>query len=132
MKINRALETCIYGTDLESMERFYTQVMELELRAKLDGRHLFFRCGPGMLLIFNPEATKIVLGDIPTHGATGQGHVAFAIAQDAYDDLRAHLHHHGVPIEREITWESGVLSVYVRDPAGNSVEFTTPALWGIE
>jgi len=36
----------------------------------------------------------------------------------------------GVPIESEVRWPRGGRSLYVRDPAGNSVEIASPALWG--
>jgi hypothetical protein len=35
-----------------------------------------------------------------------------------------------VPIEREIEWDEGGTSIYVRDPAGNSVELAPPTIWG--
>ena len=37
----------------------------------------------------------------------------------------------GVAIESEIGWPQGGESIYVRDPAGNSVEFVTAAVWGL-
>jgi hypothetical protein len=37
---------------------------------------------------------------------------------------------HGVEVEREIGWPDGSRSLYVRDPAGNSVELAPPSLWG--
>ena len=35
----------------------------------------------------------------------------------------------GVPIEAEIAWPQGGHSLYVRDPASNSVELATPSIW---
>ena len=35
-----------------------------------------------------------------------------------------------IAIESEITWKNGARSVYFRDPAGNSLEFAEPKLWG--
>ena len=37
----------------------------------------------------------------------------------------------GIAIESDFHWPHGPRSVYVRDPAGNSVEFADPALWEI-
>jgi catechol 2,3-dioxygenase-like lactoylglutathione lyase family enzyme len=38
----------------------------------------------------------------------------------------------GVAIEAEISWpQGGHHSLYVRDPAGNSVELASPTLWGL-
>jgi catechol 2,3-dioxygenase-like lactoylglutathione lyase family enzyme len=131
MHVDRVLESVLYAQDLEAAEKFYTDVVGLHLLSKMEGRHLFFTCGPGMLLIFNPEDTNVPLGEIPTHGAHGPGHIAFAIDASKLDEVRAHLEIKHVDIEREVTWESGVTSIYVRDPAGNSVEFAPPQLWGL-
>jgi hypothetical protein len=35
-----------------------------------------------------------------------------------------------VEIEREVDWDEGGTSLYVRDPAGNSVELAPPTIWG--
>jgi catechol 2,3-dioxygenase-like lactoylglutathione lyase family enzyme len=37
----------------------------------------------------------------------------------------------GISIEAEIRWPRGGASVYVRDPAGNSVELAPARIWGI-
>ncbi|MCY4086128.1 MAG: VOC family protein [Actinomycetia bacterium] len=63
------------------------------------------------------------------HGVQGEGHVAFMMRESDTDAWRTHLNSHGVPIESEVSWPDGGHSIYVRDPGGNSVEFTTPALW---
>src|SRR5438105_1039171 len=52
------LETCVYARDLEAAERFYTTVLGLEVIARMPGRHVFFRCGRGVFLVFNPDKTE--------------------------------------------------------------------------
>ena len=37
---------------------------------------------------------------------------------------------HGIDVEHVERWGEGKRSLYVRDPAGNSVELATPNLWG--
>jgi catechol 2,3-dioxygenase-like lactoylglutathione lyase family enzyme len=49
----------------------------------------------------------------------------------AFDAWREHLHGQGVAVEKEVEWPKGGKSLYVRDPAGNSVELVTPGLWGL-
>ena len=53
------LETVLYARDLEATERFYRDVLDLEPFVSVAGRHLFYRCGNQVLLIFNPLATKV-------------------------------------------------------------------------
>lgn len=130
MQPHGVIETCLYATDLDAAEAFYRDVLGLTLKNRLGSRMLIFHCGSGMLLIFNPELTS--LGDTaPPHGATGAGHIAFRVKPDEFDGWRARLAAHGVPIESEMSWAEGGWSVYFRDPAGNSLEFTNAATWGL-
>ena len=63
-------------------------------------------------------------------GAQGPGHVAFAASAAELDRWRARLADAGVAIEADFAWPTGARSIYVRDPAGNSVELAEPSLWG--
>jgi catechol 2,3-dioxygenase-like lactoylglutathione lyase family enzyme len=130
------LETALYCSDLEAAEHFYREVIGLEVLSKQPGRHVFFRCGDGMVLLFNPEATADPAAPtggpvVPQHGAHGPGHVAFRLPECDIERWRAHLESAQVPIEAEMNWPRGGYSLYVRDPVGNSVEFATAAVWGL-
>ncbi len=133
MTPDRVLETCLYVDDLELAEVFYSRLFGFELFAKVAGRHVFFRCGQGMFLLFNPEATRIDSGlGLPTHGATGPGHAAFAMKESEIATWRDRLDAHNIPIECEYSWPAGGFSIYFRDPAGNSIELATPGTWGLD
>jgi catechol 2,3-dioxygenase-like lactoylglutathione lyase family enzyme len=130
------LESCLSATDLDAAERFYTQVIGLEKHAREDGRHVFFRCGDGMVLIFNPQhtstvATTIAGSPVPLHGTRGAGHLAFAANESEMPAWRKHLAKMHVPIESEVHWPQGGTSLYIRDPAGNSIELASPRIWGL-
>jgi catechol 2,3-dioxygenase-like lactoylglutathione lyase family enzyme len=131
----RVLETAVYARDLDAAERFYGGVIGLERVVRAGSRHVFFRCGSGMVLVFNPEATAEASGGdlpVPPHGAEGPGHLCFAVPGDDLDGWRARLEAAGHAVEADFRWPTGARSVYVRDPAGNSVEFAEPGLWGFE
>jgi catechol 2,3-dioxygenase-like lactoylglutathione lyase family enzyme len=87
-----------------------------------------------MLLVFDPARTASAPGDVggtpvPAHGARGAGHVCFRVAADELGAWRERLEGAGVAIEAEITWPRGGSSLYVRDPAGNSVELAPASIW---
>ena len=135
MKLDFVLEACLYVDDLDAAETFYTKTLGLALHSKLEGRHVFFRCGNQMVLLFNPETTSdpdLTPRGLGVHGSHGPGHLAFGVTEDEIDLWRAHLESQGVSIEQEIDWGgSRGRSVYFRDPDGNSLEFATSALWGL-
>lgn len=131
MRPMRILETCLYVDDLEAARDFYQRVLGLEPFAQVPGRHVFFRCGQAVFLVFNPEASSLPSSQVPPHGAYGPGHVAFAVEAASLSAWKEHLAAHGVPIEAEVDWPGGGRSLYFRDPAGNSVELATPETWGL-
>jgi catechol 2,3-dioxygenase-like lactoylglutathione lyase family enzyme len=134
LKVPEILEVALYVTDLAAAEHFYTKIMGLSLYSKVAERHVFLRCSDRMVLLFNAEAT-VNSGDgpldAPEHGMKGAGHIAFAARDREIDQWKEYLTAQGVSIEKEICWERG-RSIYFRDPSGNSVEITSPAIWGIE
>ncbi len=129
--LQRVLETVLYADDLTAAERFYGEILGLQLDSRKDGVFAFFRLGDGMLLLFRAEATR--RNDmVPPHGASGPGHVCFAVPEAALDGWKARLRERGVAIEHEQAWPRGSRSFYFRDPAGNSLEIASPKIWGME
>ncbi|HTV69026.1 MAG TPA: VOC family protein [Rhizobiaceae bacterium] len=136
MQPSAILESALYVTDLAAAETFYGEVIGLERIAKVDGRHVFFRCGQGVLLLFNAEATKNAPPPdaklpVPPHGTVGEGHLCFAATAQEIDAWRKRLEDNGVAIEADFGWPNGGRSIYFRDPSGNSIEFAEPRIWGL-
>ena len=133
--IAAVLETALYVDDLDAAERFYGGVLGLEKISRAGNRHVFFRCGHGVLLIFNPDETEKPAPEgalpVPGHGARGQGHVCFRLKGDDFASLLDRLQSNGVATESDFCWPNGARSVYFRDPAGNSLECAEGALWGL-
>ncbi|MEO9780367.1 MAG: VOC family protein [Sedimentitalea sp.] len=127
------LETALYVDDLDAATGFYQGLLGLEAFQTVPGRHVFFRIGKAVLLVFNPDATEQPTQNprlpVPPHGARGPGHVCFAMPRDQIDAMRARLIAAGIEVDTEFDWPNGAHSLYVRDPAGNSVEFAEPWLW---
>lgn len=123
-------ETVLYASDLAAALKFYQDVLGLRQIGQMTGRGLVFRINPdSVLLIFDPAKTLVPSTVVPSHGATGPGHVGFAIPAGALEQWRAHLAAHNIPIEMDVPWPLGGRSLYVRDPAGNSVEFIDGRVW---
>lgn len=136
MQAQAILESALYADDLDAAEAFYRDVMGLERIARVEGRHVFFRCGEGVLLVFNPaETVKPPNPDaklpVPPHGTSGAGHLCFRASEAEIDGWKSHFAARGVAVEAEFAWPSGGRSIYFRDPAGNSLEFANPTIWGL-
>ncbi len=134
MKASAILETILYGEDIAALRRFYEGVIGLEVRRELEGQFVFLHCGQSMLLVFNPTISAVKprsFTSAPPHGARGAGHVCFSASAVELDQWRVHLARHGIDLEADFEWPDGGRSIYCRDPAGNSVEFAEPRIWGL-
>lgn len=129
-EILRIYETVVYGADLDAMVAFYADALGLRLVDGPDGSSAALRVPDGgVLLIFDPSRSSAAGRVAPSHGTSGAAHVAFAVTANTLELWRTRLEEHAVEIERQVTWEQGARSLYVRDPAGNSVELTEDELW---
>ncbi len=133
MQVQQILETCLYVDDLEAAREFYSQVLGLTLVTEMEGRHVFFRCGQTMLLLFNPDSTSNLESaeEAPAHGARGRGHCCFTMDEGDTDSWRERLNRFGVDVEKETQWPQGGVSLYFRDPSENCLELATRRVWGI-
>jgi len=142
MQPRAILESALYVTDLDAAEAFYAGVLGLEKIGRVANRHVFFKCGSGVLLLFNAEATRQPPAPdarlpVPPHGTTGQGHLCFAATADEIEGWKKHLEAKNIAIEADFEWPPkpgqarGGRSIYFRDPSGNSLEFTEPKIWNL-
>ena len=130
------LESALYVDDLDAAEAFYASVMGLERIAKVAGRHVFFRCGEGVLLLFDAAKTRVPPAPeakfpVPPHGTRGEGHLCFRGSEEEIARWKSHLEANGVAVEADFEWPQGGRSIYFRDPAGNSLEIANPKIWGL-
>lgn len=123
-------ETVLYAADVAAAASFYSQVLRLRLLEEPDELGAVFRLDDGgVLLLFDPGRASAPGRRVPSHGARGAGHVAFTVEAGGLEEFAVELRRRGVEIEREITWDEGGRSLYVRDPAGNSVELIDGEAW---
>ncbi len=121
-------ETVLYGSSIDALAAFYRDVIGLALiEADPDLLAALRLPQGGVLLVFDPANAAAPGRHVPSHGAEGPGHVAFRV--ENLDAWREHLTAHQVAIEREVHWGAELASIYVRDPAGNSVELANGELW---
>ena len=130
------LESALYVTDLSAAEAFYSDVLGLTVLGKVEGRHVFFRCGDGVLLLFNADATEVpppadARLPVPPHGARGPGHICFRAESEEIEGWKRRLEEEGIEVEADFEWPNGGRSIYFRDPAGNSLEFAEARIWGL-
>ncbi|MBA3882447.1 MAG: VOC family protein [Chthoniobacterales bacterium] len=125
----QVFESVLYADDLPAAEQFYRDVLGLEVITS-SALVVSFRCAGSVLLIFNPALSSPPGRDIPSHGRSGAGHLAFRASEPELEEWKRRLISASVAIEAEVDWEQGGRSLYFRDPAGNSIEFAPLTLWG--
>jgi catechol-2,3-dioxygenase len=128
------LETALYVDDLDAASAFYEGVMGLPVLHADARMRAYDVNGRNVLLLFvrggTTEPVETGGGLIPPHDASGQIHMAFAVAPGELEAWRAHLAEHDIAIEGTSEWHRGGHSLYFRDPDGNLLELaTTPGLW---
>lgn len=130
------LEASLYVDNLDAAAKFYEGILQLEQILSVEGRHIFYRCGETVVLLFIADKTRDTTTNsklpVPPHGAEGAGHICFAAAGKDLDGWRLRFEQAGIAIESDFKWPNGARSIYVRDPAGNSVEFAEPTLWAMK
>jgi len=133
MRPTHVLETSLYASDLEAARYFYGTVLDLPVVFDEPERHLSFRCGRGIVHVFIAAVTRET-ESLPAHGADGAAHAAFAVPYGQMEAWRARFAEYDIPIEDTASWRhhERAVSLYVRDPAGNSIELGTPELWGLD
>lgn len=130
MAITGVYETVLYAEDVAAAAAFYKDVLGLRLVDGPDELAAAFRLDDGgVLLIFNPSLASVSGRPVPSHGTSGAGHVAFSVDEGTLAEWGKALGDRGVEIELERGWQRGGRSIYVRDPAGNSVELVDGDLW---
>lgn len=128
--IRAVYETVLYAQDVATVARFYTDILGFKVVRDSGALSRALRLPDGaMLLIFDPRESARPGREVPSHGSLGAGHIAFRIDREDYPRWLDHLKRSGIPIEHEHTWSSGARSIYIRDPAGNSVELADGELW---
>ncbi|MBU6413805.1 MAG: VOC family protein [Planctomycetes bacterium] len=88
-----------------------------------------FPTGDAVLLLFHPAYAATPGRGVPTHGTTGPGHIAFRVTAGMLDQWLKRFAELEVEVELDRTWKRGGRSLYVRDPAGNSVELVEGEIW---
>ena len=126
----RVYETVVYASDVDRTTAFYRDVLHFRQIDGPDEHSAALRLSDGsVLLIFDPARASLAGRAVPAHGALGAGHVAFSVAPGALGDWRHRLSELGVALEQEQRWGDRGESLYVRDPAGNSVELVQGEIW---
>lgn len=128
MRLNGIKETCLYTTDLESARTFYHDLLGLEIIDYRPEKHLFFRVGYSVLLIFNPEDSKDKTSP-PPHYSKGPAHFAFEVDALEYLGWKEKISDLNIEIIDELVWDNGMESFYFLDPAGHVLEIIPEGVW---
>jgi catechol 2,3-dioxygenase-like lactoylglutathione lyase family enzyme len=131
--IDGLLETALYVDDMARSVAFFREVMGLTAMLETERLTAFDVGRQGVLLIFqrggSVEDMPNERGVVPGHDGRGPLHMAFAVAEESYDEWHRHLQCAGVRIRGEMRWPRGGRSLYFEDPDGHVLEVATPGLW---
>jgi catechol 2,3-dioxygenase-like lactoylglutathione lyase family enzyme len=118
IRIRGVYEVAVPVRELERAEKFYREVLGLEVGLRDERRRwLFLRAGGG--------AGMVVLQETPA--AWAKQHFALSVAPDEIDAAAARLRELGVPVRGPILHEwLGARSVYFADPDGHDLELCAP------
>ena len=130
IQAKQVYETELYADDLDAAVSFYVNGFGLKLLSQTE-LMVVLLSGTSYVLVFDPSKSSVAGRAVPSHGSTGQGHIAFVAEAEDLPAWRQRLKFAGIEIESEVVWDGGRrgTSIYVRDPAGNSVELAPPNLW---
>ena len=131
--VTHVLETALYVADLDRSQSFYERLFGFPVFLRDDRMAALGVPGSQVLLLFRLGASiqpsPTPFGTIPPHDGHGPQHMAYAIGDAALPEWERSLAEAGVPLESRITWDSGSVALYFRDPDGHSIELATPRLW---
>jgi catechol 2,3-dioxygenase-like lactoylglutathione lyase family enzyme len=125
--INGLLETSLYVDDVQRSAEFYQSLFgfaPIVVSERLIA--MAVKKGEVLLLFKKRESLKLPVGK---HDGDGQLHLAFAVDASEVEPWRALLSERNIPIEEEINWERGGVSLYFRDPDGHLLELGSPGIW---
>lgn len=128
MNFLKIKETCLYCHDLEKAREFYGGTLGLELISYVPSKHIFFRVGSSVLLIFDPKDSKTKQSP-PPHFADGNQHFAFEVSVADYANHKREIQKKGITIIDRLTWKNGQESFYFNDPEGNVLEIVPEGIW---
>jgi glyoxylase I family protein len=103
--------------------RFYGDVLGCTVEYHLpDYGMVELRAGPAHLDLVDAAVPQGAWARPPVAGGRNVDHVALRLGRVDERELRAHLAQHGVAIAEERIEDDGAVSLYVRDPSGNTIE----------
>lgn len=133
-KLIRIAETVLYVDDLARTQRFYTSVLHCAV-IRSDERFCALRVADEQVLLLfvrggSLQPHDVPGGTIPAHDGAGPLHVCFGIREEDLEAWARKLEAEGIAIESRVTWPTGAVSLYFRDPDNHAVELATPGIWG--
>jgi glyoxylase I family protein len=106
---------------------FYEGVLGCTVESRLPRYGMVeLRAGASHLDLVDVAAPEGAWAKPAVTGSRNIDHFALRLADGDVQALRSHLAAHGVPIVEERVEDDGGVSLYVRDPSGNTIELSHP------
>ena len=133
LQVRGILETALYVKDPRRSADFYRRVFGFPVLLESERLIALDVSGRSVLLLFKQGATTEAFatsgGTIPGHWGNGQTHFAFAVTTQDLPAWRRRFAAEEIPIESELDWPEGAISIYFRDPDGHLAELITEGFW---
>lgn len=116
--------------DMRAALNFYCNVLGCELKNELPEYAMAqLRAGSALIDLVDIETKQGAWARPKQRAGRNMDHVCLALGRHEESKLRAHLKRHGVDIVEEGVHEGArgeSLSIYVKDPSGNTIELKGP------
>jgi catechol 2,3-dioxygenase-like lactoylglutathione lyase family enzyme len=123
----------LYVKDPQRSAEFYRRLFGFPILLESERLVALDVAGKSVLLLFKAGSTtepfSTTGGMIHGHWGIGQNHFAFSVTIHDLPAWRRRLGDERVPIESEVNWPTGAVSLYFRDPDDHLAELITEGFW---
>jgi catechol 2,3-dioxygenase-like lactoylglutathione lyase family enzyme len=121
VRIQKLDHFAIYVTDLSRAENFYSELLGMEVHARIGAEQILLKCGDTLLALFAKPDLKTPVEPGAHLNPLGRAHFAVNVGAEDWKTARADFEKAGIPMSDAINWGDHDC-FYITDPDGNLIE----------